>query len=139
MPAEHYDYSFFRVAKDDSIAESAKMYKELRLQALSVAPSSFSSTYDIESALTDTEWVNRLAAAGRETFICAARRSGVSEQTIWVGQLTLRGPQSPEDFTLPDESGQMKFTERGEEELWQMLSLFTLPDHRGHGLGRRLC
>ncbi|OQE32510.1 hypothetical protein PENFLA_c001G04928 [Penicillium flavigenum] len=146
MSTDHYDYSFFRIAKDNAIALSAKNYKQLRLQALSVAPASFSSTYEIESALTNTEWVNRLAAPGRETFICAARSrkshllsSQDSERNIWVGQLTLRGPQSPEDFTLPEESGQKKPTEEGDKELWQMLSLFTLPDHRGQGLGKRLC
>ncbi|KAL4736100.1 hypothetical protein BDV11DRAFT_21815 [Aspergillus similis] len=146
MPTDHYDYSFFRIDKDNAIASSAKKYKELRLQALSVAPTSFSSTYEIESALTDTEWVNRLAMVGRETFICAARPtknntsySQVSEQSIWVGQVTLRGPQSPEDFALPDESGQKKLTKEEDKELWQMLSLFTLPDHRGQGLGKRLC
>ena len=147
MPTDRYDYSFFRIAKDNAIvSSSANKYKQLRLQALSVAPTSFSSTYEIESALPDTEWVNRLAAIGKETFICAATptknnpaSSQDSEHSIWVGQLTLRGPQSPEDFTLPEESGQKKPTEEENKELWQMLSLFTLPDHRGHGLGKRLC
>lgn len=49
-----------------------KKYKRLRLHALSVAPASFSSTYEIESALSDTEWINCLTAPGRQTFICAA-------------------------------------------------------------------
>ncbi|KAE8168676.1 hypothetical protein BDV40DRAFT_2598 [Aspergillus tamarii] len=146
MSTDHYIYSFFRIAKDNAIASSAKKYKQLRLQALSVAPSSFSSTYEIESALKDTEWVDRLTANRRETFICAAQPinnnssySPISEQSMWVGQLTLRGPQSPEDFILPEQSGQKKPTEEGDQELWQMLSLFTLPDHRGQGLGKRLC
>ncbi|RMJ26803.1 Acetyltransferase [Aspergillus sp. HF37] len=139
----HYEYSFFRIAKDNTIASSAQKYKQLRLHALSVAPTSFSSTCEIESALPDTEWVNRLAANGRETFVCAARptesHSSSEKQSIWVGQLTLRGPQSPQVFLLPAESGQKNPTEEGGEELWQMLSLFTRPDHRGQGLGKRLC
>jgi GNAT superfamily N-acetyltransferase len=51
----------------------------------------------------------------------------------------LLGPQSPEDFILPEESGQKNPTEERDQELWQMLSLFTLPDHRGRGLGKKLC
>lgn len=141
MPTHQFEYSFFRIAKDNTIASSAQKYKQLRLHALSVAPASFSSTCEVESALPDTEWVNRLAADGRETFVCAARPtdSHSSEQSIWVGQLTLRGPESPEDFVLPAESGQKNPTEEEDKELWQMLSLFTDPHHRGQGLGKRLC
>lgn len=131
-------YSFFRVAKDSLIALSAKKYKQLRLQALSIAPTSFSSTYEIESSLSDDEWITRLSAGGKETFICAAGHQP-PEERVWVGQLTLRGPQSPEDFILPAESGQKNPAGEADQELWQMLSLFTLPEHRGRGLGKRLC
>ncbi|KAJ0426786.1 hypothetical protein BJY00DRAFT_306781 [Aspergillus carlsbadensis] len=156
MSASPYTYSFFRIAKDADIAISAEKYKQLRLEALSVAPASFSSTYEIESAFKDTEWVSRLVANGRETFVCAAiprsvgdgdtpadsRVRTLEESSIWVGQLTLRGALSVEDFTLPEESGQWRATEGTEGadmEFWQMLSLFTLPAHRGQGLGKRLC
>jgi ribosomal protein S18 acetylase RimI-like enzyme len=147
MPTSRYTYSSFRIAKDNNIAASAENYKQLRLKALSVAPASFSSTYEVESALTDTDWIKRLTVDGRETFVCAATLkednpsdSRVSEESIWVGQLTLRGPQTPEDFILPEEAGQWKPTLEGEDiECWQMLSLFTLPGHRGQGLGKRLC
>ncbi|KAJ5380252.1 uncharacterized protein N7496_002680 [Penicillium cataractarum] len=146
MSTCQYEYLFFRIAKDNAIASSATKYKQLRLQALSVAPTSFSSTHEIESSLPDTEWVDRISENGREIFICAAKptktsqsNSQIPEQTTWVGQLTLRGPLSPEDFILPEESGQKKPAEGKDQELWQMLSLFTLPDHRGRGLGKRLC
>ncbi|PKY04816.1 putative GNAT family acetyltransferase [Aspergillus campestris IBT 28561] len=139
-----YEYSFFRIAKEDVTASTAQKYKQLRLHALSVAPTSFSSTYEIESAFADTEWINRLTATGKETFICAATPtqnndpsdSQSSLASTWIGQLTLRGPQSPSDFALPPESGQKSPTG---EELWQMLSLFTLPEHCGRGLGKKLC
>lgn len=120
-------------------------YKKLRLEALSVAPTSFSSSYEIKSSLPDNEWVNPLPENKRETFICAARPtqdnlsdSQIPEQSIWVGQLTLRGLQRLEAFILPEESCQKK---PGEEDqgLWQMLTLVTLPNHRGRGLGKRLC
>ncbi|KAF3388357.1 hypothetical protein F1880_004143 [Penicillium rolfsii] len=146
MSTHNCEYHFFRIPKDDTIASSAAAYKQLRLQALSVAPTSFSSTYEIESALTDTEWAKRLSEDGRETFICAVTptqdslsNSQMPGESTWVGQLTLLGPQSPSDFILPEESGQKNPTEEKNQELWQMLSLFTLPDHRGHGLGKKLC
>ncbi|GAB1190940.1 hypothetical protein APSETT444_000108 [Aspergillus pseudonomiae] len=116
MSTDQYEYSFFRIDKENAIQSSAHKYKHLRLQALSIAPTSFSSTYELESSLTDPEWIPE-----------------------WVGQLTLRGPLSPEDFILPEESGQKKPAGEQDTELWQMLSLFTLPDHRGRRLGKRLC
>jgi hypothetical protein len=47
MSTHNYEYLFFRIAKDNAIASSATKYKQLRLEALSVAPTSFSSTYEI--------------------------------------------------------------------------------------------
>ncbi|KAL3493971.1 hypothetical protein BJX62DRAFT_234827 [Aspergillus germanicus] len=110
MTTSHYTYTFFRIAKDNDIAYQLK---------------------------TD----------GRETFVCAATlkednlsESQVTQESIWVGQLALRGPQSLEDFILPEEAGQWKPTEEvGDIECWQMLSLFTHPDHCGLGLGKALC
>ncbi|KAF9889187.1 hypothetical protein FE257_007676 [Aspergillus nanangensis] len=142
MSTPKYNYTFFRIPKDDTIPTSAQNYKQLRLHALSIAPTSFSSTHQIESTLPDTEWTHRLAAPNIETFICAATPSNPDEEaTIWIGQLTLRGPLRHEEFILPDESGQPNPSARSNipRELWQMLSLFTLPEHRGQGLGKRLC
>lgn len=47
-------------------------FQALRLKALLIAPTSFSSTHQIESALSDTEWIGRLTADDKETFVCAA-------------------------------------------------------------------
>jgi len=144
MPPSQYNYSFFHIAKDSTITLLVERYKTLRLQALSIAPTSFSSSYQIESELSNTEWITRLTADGKETFVCAATpiqsyQSPELGDTIWVAQLTLRGPQTREEFTLPVDSGQKIPREDEQEELWQMLSLFTLPDHRGQGLGKSLC
>ncbi|RAL02358.1 GNAT family N-acetyltransferase [Aspergillus ibericus CBS 121593] len=105
------------------ITTSAQKYKQLRLHALSVAPASFSSTYEIESALPEEGWVTRLTAGGKETFICAAT--------------SINNHATEKILFLPEESGQKTPSE--DQELWQMLSLFTLPDHRGQGLGKKLC
>ncbi|KAJ5740641.1 hypothetical protein N7493_000513 [Penicillium malachiteum] len=141
--ATNYTYSYFRVSKSEEIHQSAHKYRDLRLQALQVSPESFASTYETESAFTENDWINRLTDPGYEVFICAAtcHRSSSSEpNTIeWVGQVTLRGPASSQDFTLPAASCQPPQKPDSEEERWQMLSLFTLPEHRGNGLGANLC
>ncbi|KAK4870414.1 hypothetical protein LT330_004762 [Penicillium expansum] len=141
--ASNYTYSFFRVCKTDGIAISAQKYRDLRLKALKTSPDSFSSTYDIEAAFADTDWIDRLTLPDRELFICAATRTSLdassSNGTEWIGQVTLRGPSSRADFELPVEAGQPPQKSDEEEERWQMLSLFTLPEHRGHGLGGKLC
>ncbi|KAJ5306969.1 hypothetical protein N7508_005984 [Penicillium antarcticum] len=141
--ASTYTYSFFPISKSVGIHASAQKYRELRLKALKTSPGSFSSTYEIEAAFSDADWVDRLTVLDREVFICAATPSGrdpsCSDDTQWIGQVTLRGPSSRADFELPAEAGQPPQRSDEEEERWQMLSLFTLPEYRGRGLGSKLC
>ncbi|KAJ6036336.1 hypothetical protein N7540_000615 [Penicillium herquei] len=139
----NYTYSYFRVSKSEEIDQSAQKYRDLRLQALQVSPGSFASTYETESAFTENDWISRLTAPGFEIFICAATchhfTSNEPNTIEWVGQITLRGPASAQDFTLPAASCQPPQKSDLEEERWQMLSLFTLPEHRGNALGANLC
>jgi GNAT superfamily N-acetyltransferase len=138
-----YTYSFLRVSKTDGVEASAQQYRDLRLKALKASPDSFSSTYAIESAFTDAHWVNRLIAPDRELFICTAvplSQDPLCPNDIqWIGQVTMRGPLSKAQFELPAEAGQPPQNSDEEEERWQMLSLFTLPEYRGLGLGNKLC
>ncbi|KAH6873948.1 hypothetical protein B0T10DRAFT_522313 [Thelonectria olida] len=139
--APGYHYSFFHVSKTDPIETLASQYRDLRLKALQASPQSFSSTYEIESAFTDADWSSRLHEQDRENFVCSATLidSTGSSSIEWIGQLTIRGPISRGDFTLPEASGQPLPDSDDQEERWQMLSLFTLPEHRGQGLGQKLC
>ncbi|KAJ5165284.1 Acyl-CoA N-acyltransferase [Penicillium coprophilum] len=141
--ASKYTYSFFRVSKTNEVESSAQKYRDLRLKALKTSPDSFSSTYEIESAFTDAEWIDRLTLPDRELFICAATPvtdDPSSPGSIeWIGQVTLRGPSFKADFELPVEAGQPPQRSDEEEERWQMLSLFTLSEYRGYGLGSKLC
>jgi ribosomal protein S18 acetylase RimI-like enzyme len=57
----------------------------------------------------------------------------------WVAQVTLRGPLSVDKFLLPVDSEQPATLPDQEQEKWQMLSLYTLPEYRGLGLGKGLC
>lgn len=138
-----YKYSFFRVSKTDNIHASARKYRDLRLRALKTSPDSFASKYEIEAAFSDADWINQLMAGEREVFICAACSLDMDtmdpDSVEWVGQVCLRGPIFEHDFTLPPESGRAKPKPDVEQERWQILSLFTLPEHRGNGLGGRLC
>ncbi|RSL53417.1 hypothetical protein CEP54_010416 [Fusarium duplospermum] len=88
------EYSFFHVSKTTSIEKSAELYRNLRLKALQTSPESFSSTFEIESAFTEDDWIKRLIERDRENFVCAATTHGAHSTTSveWVGQLTIRGP-----------------------------------------------
>jgi ribosomal protein S18 acetylase RimI-like enzyme len=135
--ASDFSYTFFRFSQTDQVKASAIKYRNLRLNALKTSPDSFSSTYNTEFAFGDEVWEQRLCEKGKQTFICAASNitSGDAE---WVGQVTLRGPLNRSDYELPRESGQPS-ADPNVTELWQMLSLFNLPEHRGRGLGKKLC
>lgn len=132
------EYTFIRVDREGpDLAASAAKYKALRLEALRQSPTAFSSTLETESQFSDEAWVSRLQDPGKETFACVAiSEDGGSE---WVGQVTLRGPVPASEFLAPPGSGQPEPASDEETEKWQMLSLYTLPSHRGKKLGSRLC
>ncbi|KAJ4017826.1 hypothetical protein NW752_001733 [Fusarium irregulare] len=139
--SKQFRYSFSRIPKTDSVDESAVQYRDLRLRALEASPGSFASTYEIESKFPFDTWKDRILQEDRENLICIATSTDPStpEQTEWVGQVTLRGPASKKDFSLPEASGHPPIGENDEEEKWQLLSLSILPEHQGQGLGRDLC
>lgn len=128
------DYGFSRIDRSNvqGLALQATRYKTLRLQALLQSAAAFSSTHEIESQFSDSVWLSRLNDPSKETFVCEIDGE-------WVAQVTLRGPISSHNFRLPRESGQSVPKPDEEEVKWQMLSLYTLPGHRGKGLGKRLC
>lgn len=138
-----FSYSYFPISKRDGVATSAQSHRALRLKALETSPASFSSTYEIESKFTDADWQNLITAPDRVIFVCAATPLNPDDSPAgepeWIGQVTLRGPMSEEAFTLPEESRQPPQKPDEEEERWQMLSLFTVSEHRGLGLGAKLC
>ncbi|KAL4731247.1 hypothetical protein ACLX1H_000211 [Fusarium chlamydosporum] len=138
--SHQFSYSFSIIPKTHSINESVVQYRDLRLKALKASPSSFSSTYDIESQFTSDIWKRRILQEDRENIVCIATPTDSNASSPrWVGQLTLRGPASQQDFILPKASGQPDFGTDDEEEKWQLLSLFILPEHQGQGLGQSLC
>jgi ribosomal protein S18 acetylase RimI-like enzyme len=140
------EYIYFKIDKDaPNLQTLAAKYRELRLEALQQSPTSFSSTYEIEEQFSDDVWTSRLLTANKETFICAALSGGgggttaAPEDCEWAGQVTMLGPVLSDVFALPTEAGEPAIGDDATEEKWQMLSLFTLPSHRGKGLGKKLC
>ena len=130
-------YSFIHV--DRSVADLpsvATQYKTLRLEALNQSPEAFSSTWDSESLYTDDIWISRLTDPEKVAFACVYTDGQTSR---WVGQVTMRGPLSAEEFALPPESGQTTPESDEKDEKWQMLSLYISIDHRGKGLSAKLC
>jgi ribosomal protein S18 acetylase RimI-like enzyme len=130
-------YSFIHIDRCAAdLSSAAAKYKTLRLEALRQSPAAFSSTLEIESRFDDDVWASRIRDPEKETFICVFEGGQSSE---WVAQVTLRGPLSDKEFALPSESGQSPPAVDGVEEKWQMLSLYSLPSHRGKGLASKLC
>ena len=131
------EYQCFRINPDGpDLPSQAAKYRALRLKALKESPQSFSSSYEIESQFPDEIWISRIQETGKTTFVCSATSGDSSE---WVGQVSLRGPLSVEEFRLPQESGQNPPESDDQVQRWQMLSLYTLPSHRGKGLAKALC
>lgn len=142
--ATRHDHSYIYSHIDKTSPEInsyAQKFKTLRLSALSSSPSSFSSTYEVESQHFDQWWKDRLLAVGRETFVCVACPEGQMNdgEGEWVGQVTLLGPGTQSNWGLPKEADQPKLLPDEVQEKWQMLSLFTLSTYRGRGTGKRLC
>ncbi|KAL4879080.1 hypothetical protein BJY04DRAFT_220445 [Aspergillus karnatakaensis] len=131
--------SYFRVPKtQEGLSRSAQQYKTLRLQALQQSPLSFSATYASESALPDEYWTSRLSSTESETFICGSRNdNSVGQSVEWVAQLTLLGPRTKEQWTPQPASSDTDDTD--DEERWQLLGLYNLPDYRGKGIAKALC
>ncbi|KAH7128941.1 putative GNAT family acetyltransferase [Dactylonectria macrodidyma] len=128
-------YTALRMNQSDSgFPAQVEKYKELRLSALKKTPTAFSSTFEAESKLSDNDWVSRLSNPAKETFICLADADGEC-----VAQVTIFGPNSAEAYALPDEAGQPPILPDGEEEKWQILSLYALPTHRGKGVAKLIC
>ncbi|RSL57215.1 hypothetical protein CEP53_006548 [Fusarium sp. AF-6] len=130
-------YHFVHVDRSATdLSSVADQYRALRLEALQQLPTSFSSTWHIESRFSNDTWVSRLRNPDKETFASVYQEEQTS---IWVAQVSLRGPLSVEDFILPSESGQSPPLSDMEDEKWQILSLYTSAGHRGKGLGAKLC
>lgn len=95
----------------------------------------FSSTYEIESTFTTTDWQIRLARPRIHTFV--AVDLGDSEDWLeaeWVGQVTVLGPVDQDTFELSGVQGLAS----GSESRWQMNALYVDPQARGRNVAKEL-
>src|SRR5450756_2302678 len=101
----------------------------LRLRALADDPSAFSSTYAREELFPETRWVQwaKESAAGDDHALFLAIVDGISRGLIGAARAEPIGDL--EDRLLARSTG---------EHGVGLYSMWTDPEYRGHGLGRRL-
>ncbi|KAG4443737.1 hypothetical protein IFR05_000826 [Cadophora sp. M221] len=121
----------------------AGKFASLRLSALTVSAPAFSSTFEIESIFTASQWISRLQRPLLHTFVAVAYAANTPSelQTIdagdWIGSATLLGPFTKDIFTIPESGG----PEEGDDEVeskWQMTAVYNSPLHRGKGIAKML-
>jgi ribosomal protein S18 acetylase RimI-like enzyme len=97
-------------------AHEWRMYRELRLRALSDAPDAFGSRYDWEAARSDSDWEDRLriSAAAETEMPLVAFFDGTPVGLAW-------GRQDAHDATLA-----------------HLFQVWVSPPFRGRGVGRFL-
>lgn len=150
--------TFFHVSKSDaeSLPHLAQQYQDLRLTALQLSASSFSSTYEIESQHPPAYWQSQILNSEQELFICSAETdSMLSDDPVnsttttvtqkqpqtetWVAQVILRGPILPDKFRLPPAAGQIEIPpSAASTEYWQLKGLYVNPTYRNRAISQRL-
>ena len=140
-----YIYKIHHLPTSDPalLAFLAGKFAALRLSALTVSASSFSSTFEIESAFNAPHWVKRLQRPSTHFFIAVAYSPNAppEQQTIdagdWVGSVTLLGAFPKDKFELT-KSGGTVIGEDDVESKWQITAVYSSPGHRGKGLAKLL-
>lgn len=105
-----YTYKVHHVPISDEnlLAFLAGKFASLRLSALTVSAAAFSSTFEIESAFTASQWIERLKRPMIHTFVAVAYGQGTApeRQTIdagdFIGSATLVGPFSKDDYEVSE-------------------------------------
>jgi GNAT superfamily N-acetyltransferase len=121
----------------------AGKFASLRLSALTVSTAAFSSKFEIESAFTALDWIERLQRPFVHYFIAVgyAPDAKPEQQTIdvgdWIGCATLIGPITKEAYELP-ESGGPEIGGDHVETKWHMTAVYNTPLHRGKGIAKML-
>lgn len=128
---------------DPEIQFLAGKYAALRLQALTISPGAFGSTFQLESAYPPSLWVSRLKRPNVHTFIAVAYPSSFTEeqQTIYagdfVGSMVMRGPLPKEKYELLLSEG-AEIGSDDEETKWHLTALYNSSEHRRKGIAKML-
>lgn len=140
-----YVYKIHHLPASDPVLAPflAGKFASLRLSALTVSAPAFSSTFEIESVFTASQWISRLRRPLLHTFVAVAYPADTPPelQTIdagdWIGSATLLGPFTKRAFAIP-ESGGPEVGEDNVESKWQMTAVYNSPVHRGKGIAKML-
>ncbi|KAI9650949.1 hypothetical protein NHQ30_000984 [Ciborinia camelliae] len=142
-------YSIHRIPTSSSLSDPtllpflAGKFSALRLSALLESPTSFSSTFEIESRFSLSTWLTRLSRPKFEYFIAIAHHSSTLPESrtidsgILVGSVQLYGPNPKAFFSLPL-SGAPSLLPDDQELKYQMIALYSSPQHRRKGLAKML-
>lgn len=140
-------YKIIQVPKSSpQLAEIVTKARATRLHTLETDPTSWLSNHATESALPISVWERRLTSPKITIFVCIATSSNDDGrnpetnllQSEWAGFAALRGPMKYEDYYVTPDMG-LPIPVRPEEEArWHMYDLYTLPEHRGQGVAKKL-
>jgi GNAT superfamily N-acetyltransferase len=142
---DSYIYKIHHVPTSDEtlLPFLAGKFASLRLSALTTSTTAFSSTFEIESAFTSSQWIQRVRRPLVHTFVAIAYGAGtlLEQQTIdagdWIGSATLLGPFPKATYELPESEGPVIGSDE-EETRWQMTAVYNSPAHRGKGIAKML-
>lgn len=157
-------YKVIRVPRaSPRLAELVAKSRTARLHALETDPTAFLSQHATESALPLSVWKKRLCDPEITVLACIAiyptkpaltsssnnTTSLLDDQTApdditllltseWVGFAAVRGPMTYDDYYVTPDMGLPVPDYPDEEMRWHVFDLYTLPQHRGRGLARKL-
>lgn len=128
MSSRTYHYEFLPHDRE-SVTQWAPKFIEFRMNALKVAPKTYSSSYELEAAISQEEWISTLCRPAFRVILCVilGDESPVHLwDNEWAGLTCLYGPQynEPTDGCL--------------ESRWYVGGSFILSIHRGQSLLKKL-
>lgn len=119
-----YDYSILP-NDSESVCQWAPRFIDFRLTALKSAPKNFTSSYELEAAIPEHEWVSTLSKPAFRVLLCTPRHAGDAATPVWdrewAGILCIYGPQ----YEHQAEDNCTTST-------WYLGSGFVIPSHRGN-------
>lgn len=140
-----YTYRVHRIPVNDpaTLPFLAGKYSAIRLAALTTEVNSFSSTFERESTLTASQWIERLQRPLVHNFVAVAYpidtplSSQILESGDWIGCGVLIGPTPRSKFQLLDSGGSAVGPDETESK-WHMTCVYNSPAHRGRGIAKNL-
>lgn len=140
-------YRIIRVPKaSPRMTELVTKFRSTRLDALMSDAASFLSKYAVESALVPSVWHRRFSNTQTMILACISISNPTADsdpetnliENEWVGFAAVRGPMEYADYYVTPDMGLPIPGTPENETRWHVYDLYTLPQHRGKGLARRL-